>query len=94
MRTGYGVVLTPYMSQCTEGQRIREGLSVRKGDIGTLVSCHYVLCHHDNKTVLQQPTLLWFGEESHNPLVCALPRVVVEKGLVKLNGYRKAWCEG
>ena len=76
-----------------EGQRIREGLSVRKGDIGTLVSCQYVL-YHSNNTVLQQPTLLWFGVESHAPCVCASPGVVVEKGMVQLDEDRKVWYKG
>lgn len=76
------------------GQRIREGLSVRTGDIGTLVSCHCVLCHHNNNTVLQHPALLWFGVGSHAPCVRASPGVVVEKGVVQLEEDRKAWCEG
>ena len=59
-----------------------------------MVSCHCVLCHNHNETVLEQPTLLWFGEESHAPLVCMFPKVVVEKGLVQLNGDRKVWCKG
>ena len=71
-----------------EGLRIREVLSVKTGAIGTMVSCHCVLCYHDKKPVLQA-VLLWFGVESYTPLVCAFPGVVVEKGMIQLHKDRE-----
>lgn len=89
MRTGYAVILTPFMFLFAMKDWIKERLSVRTGAIGTMVSCNCVVCHHDNKIVLEVPTLLWFGEECHTPLVCVFSRVVVDKGLVWLNGIGK-----
>ena len=67
---------------------------MRKGYTRILLSCHCVLCYHNNNTVLQQPTLLWFGVGSHAPCVRLSPGVVVEKVMVQLDEDRKSWYEG